>query len=81
MKVERGSSSGSDYVSRKIEQCGLGDSLRDDLLSPKTRTSYVTIDKDFLSGVVGSKASDRDFLSSIEESNAIFRKHRTLRSR
>jgi hypothetical protein len=81
MKVERGSSSGSDYVSRKIEQCGLGDSLRDGLLSPKTRTSFVTIDKDFLSGVVGSKASDRDFLSSIEESNAIFRKHRTLRSR
>ncbi|KAF9664181.1 hypothetical protein SADUNF_Sadunf17G0129500 [Salix dunnii] len=81
MKVEIGSSSGSDYVSRKIEQCGMGDSLRDDSLSPKTRTSDVTIDKDFLSGVVGSKASNRDFLSSIEEPNAMFRKHITLRSR
>ncbi|KAJ6735270.1 DENTIN SIALOPHOSPHOPROTEIN-LIKE PROTEIN [Salix purpurea] len=81
MKVEIGSSSGSDYVSRKIEQRLMEDSLRDDSLSPKTRTSDVTIDKDFLSGVVGSKASNRDFLSSIEDPNAIFRKHITLRSR
>ncbi|CAK7338839.1 unnamed protein product [Dovyalis caffra] len=81
MKVERGSNSGSDYVSRKIEQCGMGDSLRDDSVSPKTRTSDVTTDRDFLSGVVGSRTSNGDFLSSIEESSSIFRKGPTLRSR
>ncbi|KAH8511491.1 hypothetical protein H0E87_008889 [Populus deltoides] len=80
MKVERGSSSGSDDASRKIEH-GMGDSLRDDSVSPKTRTSDVTTDKDFLSGVVGSRTSNRDFLSSIEESSSIFRKDPTLRSR
>nr|XP_034890281.1 uncharacterized protein LOC118030329 isoform X3 [Populus alba] len=80
MKVERGSSSGSDDASRKIEH-GMGDCLRDDSVSPKTRTSDVTTDKDFLSGVVGSRTSNRDFLSSIEESSSIFRKDPTLRSR
>jgi hypothetical protein len=59
----------------------MGDSLRDDSVSPKTRTSDVTTDKDFLSGVVGSRTSNRDFLSSIEESSSIFRKDPTLRSR
>jgi hypothetical protein len=44
-------------------------------------TSDVTTDKDFLSGVVGSRTSNRDFLSSIEESSSIFRKDPTLRSR
>ncbi|KAJ6738469.1 DENTIN SIALOPHOSPHOPROTEIN-LIKE PROTEIN [Salix koriyanagi] len=80
MKVERGFSSGSDDASRKIEH-GMGGSMRGDSVSPKTRTSDVTPDKDFLSGVAGSRKSNRDFLSSIVEPSSIFRKDPTLRSR
>uniref|UniRef100_A0A2P2MK68 Uncharacterized protein n=1 Tax=Rhizophora mucronata TaxID=61149 RepID=A0A2P2MK68_RHIMU len=66
IRVERPSSPGSDNASRKIESCGAGDAVRDDSVSPKTRTSDLTTGKDFSSVVAGSRASDGELRSCVK---------------
>lgn len=80
VNIER-SSPRSDNVTTKLECCGTGHDLRNESASPKTRASDVTTDKDFLSGVVGSRGSNGELLSHIEESNAVHQKDAILRSR
>uniref|UniRef100_A0A2P2MK75 RNA polymerase sigma factor sigA n=2 Tax=Rhizophora mucronata TaxID=61149 RepID=A0A2P2MK75_RHIMU len=81
MRVERGSSPGSDSACKKAESCGTGDAARDNSVSPKTRVLRVTTGKDFPPVVAGSRESDRELPSSAKVPDASHRKDVALTSR